>query len=47
LVILARDVKQQYVSLADFFFTNEELALVTTDEEGVMRMFDYCPSGTF
>ena len=33
------------VTAADFFFTDQTLSLVTCDEEGIMRMYEYDPHG--
>jgi len=46
-VILAKDVRRTYATNIDFFFTNGELSIVLNDEDGVLRVFTYDPSGTF
>lgn len=46
-MILAKDVRRAYATNIDFFFSNGELSIVLNDEEGVLRMFTYDPSGTF
>ena len=35
------------VTNADFFFTNGELSFVTGDEEGIIRVYEFSPQGTF
>lgn len=45
-MILAKDVRRTYAANVDFFFTNEELSIVLNDEEGVLRVLTYDPSGT-
>ena len=47
LVLLAKDTKRVCVTNADFFFTNGELSVVTGDEEGIIRVYEYNPQGTF
>lgn len=46
LVLLAKDTKLVCVTNADFFFTNGELAFVSGDEEGIIRIYEYNPQGT-
>ena len=46
LVILAKDINQFCVTNADFFFSDGELAFITGDEDGVIRMYEYNPHGT-
>ncbi|KAJ7216585.1 CPSF A subunit region-domain-containing protein [Mycena pura] len=46
LVILARDLTRVCVTSGDFFFADEEMSIVTGDEEGVIRMYEYNPSDT-
>lgn len=43
LVLLGKDTQHVCVTNADFFFTDGELSLVTGDEEGIMRMYEYNP----
>lgn len=43
LVILAKDAVKVCVTAADFFFADEQLSLVTCDEEGAIRMYEYDP----
>ncbi|KAF7329846.1 Cleavage and polyadenylation specific protein [Mycena kentingensis (nom. inval.)] len=43
LVILARDLARVSVTRADFFYAEEEAAIITADEEGVLRMYEYNP----
>ena len=45
-MILAKDVRRSYATNVDFFFTNGELSIVLNDEEGVLRLLTYDPSGT-
>jgi len=44
LVILAKDLNRVCVTSADFFFADEEMSIVTSDEEGVIRMYEYSPN---
>jgi len=43
LVVLAKDAQKVCVTAADFFFADEQLAIVTCDEEGAVRMYEYDP----
>ncbi|KAG6812354.1 hypothetical protein H0H92_003254 [Tricholoma furcatifolium] len=43
LVLLARDVNRVCVTGADFFFAGNQLSIITCDEEGVVRMYEYNP----
>ncbi|KAF8970332.1 CPSF A subunit region-domain-containing protein [Flammula alnicola] len=43
LVLLAKDTKHVCVTSADFFFSNGELSIVTGDEEGILRVYEYNP----
>ncbi|KAF9486143.1 hypothetical protein BDN70DRAFT_870239 [Pholiota conissans] len=43
LVLVAKDTKRVCVTSADFFFTNGELSIVTGDEEGIIRVYEYNP----
>jgi cleavage and polyadenylation specificity factor subunit 1 len=45
LVIVARDIHRVSVTRADFFFADGEMAIITGDEEGVIRMYEYNPAG--
>lgn len=45
--MLARDNQLVSVTSIDFFFTDNALSLVTCDEEGIVRMYEYSPQGTF
>ena len=45
LVTLGRDVSRMCATTVDFFFAEEALAIVTTDENGVMSMYNYDPEG--
>ncbi|GLB39375.1 putative CPSF A subunit region [Lyophyllum shimeji] len=43
LVILGKDVNRVSVTTADFFFADSQLSIVTGDEEGVLRLYEYNP----
>ncbi|KAA1478696.1 hypothetical protein DENSPDRAFT_845850 [Dentipellis sp. KUC8613] len=43
LTILAKDAHHACVGSADFFFADRQLSLVTCDEEGVVRIYEYDP----
>ena len=43
LVVLAKDAHKVCVTAADFFFADQQLSLVTCDEEGAIRMYAYDP----
>ena len=45
LSILGKDPNPRALTCADFFFTNGLLSILTCDEEGVVRVFDYDPHG--
>lgn len=44
-MLVAKDTKRITVMTADFFFTNEEFCIVTGDDEGIIRVYDYSPQG--
>ncbi|KAJ7624997.1 CPSF A subunit region-domain-containing protein [Mycena polygramma] len=44
LVILAKDITRVCVTSADFFFAEGEMSIITSDEEGVIRMYEYNPN---
>ncbi|KAJ6588439.1 CPSF A subunit region-domain-containing protein [Mycena capillaripes] len=44
LVILAKDINRVCVTSADFFFAEGEMSIITSDEEGVIRMYEYNPN---
>ncbi|KIM69381.1 hypothetical protein SCLCIDRAFT_1207782 [Scleroderma citrinum Foug A] len=44
LVILGKDVRRAYATSIDFFFANNELAIATHDEDGVLRLLSYDPT---
>jgi len=45
-VLLAKDIEHQAVTSADFFFDSDgELGLITGDEDGIMRIYEYNPLG--
>ncbi|KAJ7583446.1 CPSF A subunit region-domain-containing protein [Mycena floridula] len=43
LVLVSRDINSVSVTRADFFFGTEEMNVVTTDEEGVVRVYEFNP----
>ncbi|KAI0302807.1 CPSF A subunit region-domain-containing protein [Multifurca ochricompacta] len=43
LVVLAKDPSKVCVTAADFFFVDQQLSIVTCDEEGAVRMYEYDP----
>ena len=46
LVILAKDVSPHCVAYSDFIFSSEgQFYVVTGDEEGIVRLYEYDPSG--
>ena len=45
LSILGKDPHPRALTCADFFFANGLLSILTCDEEGVIRVFDYNPHG--
>ena len=45
LSILGKDPHPRALTCADFFFANGVLSILTCDEEGVIRVFDYNPHG--
>ena len=45
MVFVAKDTNRVGVTCADFFFANGELAIVTGDEDGVLRIYEYNPAG--
>jgi cleavage and polyadenylation specificity factor subunit 1 len=47
LSILGKDPHPGALTCADFFFTDGLLSILTCDEEGVIRVFDYDPHGTW
>ncbi|KAJ6591099.1 CPSF A subunit region-domain-containing protein [Mycena vulgaris] len=44
LIILAKDINRVCVTAGDFFFAEGEMSIVTGDEEGVIRMYEYNPN---
>ncbi|KAF9031687.1 hypothetical protein BDZ89DRAFT_948625 [Hymenopellis radicata] len=44
LVVLGKDLNRVCVTNVDFFFQEEEFSIVTSDEEGVVRIYDYNPT---
>ncbi|KAF9527699.1 CPSF A subunit region-domain-containing protein [Crepidotus variabilis] len=43
LVLLGKDIKRITVTSADFLFTDGELSIITGDEEGIIRVYEYSP----
>ena len=44
--MLSKDVHSVCVTNANFFFADGQLAIVTGDEEGIIRVHEYNPNGT-
>ena len=44
-MVLAKDVRHVCVTTADFLFVDGEMSIVTGDEEGIIRMYEYNPNG--
>ncbi|KAJ6481684.1 CPSF A subunit region-domain-containing protein [Mycena sanguinolenta] len=44
LVILAKDLNRVCVTSADFFFAEGEMSIITSDEEGIIRIYEYNPN---
>jgi hypothetical protein len=38
-------VRHINVTITDFFFTESDMSIVSVDEEGVIRMYDFDPNG--
>jgi hypothetical protein len=45
LVLLSKDIQRVCVTRADFLFSDNDLRLVTGDEEGILRTYEYNPQG--
>lgn len=45
LVVLGKDIRRVAVMTADFFFTDSEMSIVTSDDEGIVRVYEYNPNG--
>lgn len=45
LMVLGKDIRRVAVATADFFFTDNEMSIVTSDDEGVVRIYEYNPTG--
>lgn len=43
LAVLAKDPHKVCITAADFFFVDQQLSIVTCDEEGAVRMYEYDP----
>ncbi|KAJ3793908.1 CPSF A subunit region-domain-containing protein [Lentinula aff. detonsa] len=43
LILLAKDPRHLCITTADFFFADNEMAIFTHDEEGILRLYDYNP----
>lgn len=46
LVVLAKDVNSVCVTQADLFFAEGRVSVVSCDEEGIVRMYEYDPRST-
>lgn len=46
-MLLSRDTHRVCVTSANFLFTEEDLRIVTGDEEGIVRIYEYNPQGQF
>lgn len=44
-MLISKDLKGIPTASVDFFFTNEELSVVTADDEGILRLYEYDPQG--
>jgi hypothetical protein len=42
---LSRDVHQINATMADFFFDDNGMNILTGDDEGVLRLYEYNPGG--
>ena len=47
LAVLAKDPHKVCITAADFFFVDQQLSIVTCDEEGAVRMYEYDPHSKF
>lgn len=47
LALLSKDIQSVCTTRADFLFTDNDLRIVTGDEDGIMRIYEYNPQGTF
>jgi hypothetical protein len=45
LVILAKDIRRASVANANFFFSEGTMSIVTGDDEGIIRIYEYSPEG--
>lgn len=45
LVVLAKDIRRVGVTHANFFFSEGDMSIVTGDDEGVLRIYEYDPDG--
>ena len=45
LVVVAKDICRVGVTNADFFFSEGVMSIVTGDDDGVLRMYEYNPDG--
>lgn len=45
LLLISKDLRQIPTASVDFFFTNEELGIVSADDEGILRVYEYNPQG--
>jgi len=44
LVVLAKDIRSVRVANADFFFSEDIMSIVTGDDDGVVRIYEYNPN---
>ncbi|CAK5269347.1 unnamed protein product [Mycena citricolor] len=44
LVILGKDLARVCVTTGDFFFAEYEMSLLTSDEDGIIRIYEYSPN---
>ncbi len=45
-MLLSKDIQRVCTTAADFLFTDNDLRIVTGDEDGIMRIYEYNPQGT-
>ena len=43
--MLAKDIRRVGVANADFFFSEDMMSIVTGDDDGVLRIYEYNPNG--
>lgn len=47
MIVLAKDTARIGVTHADFFLGEHSMAIITGDEDGVLRTYDYDPHGAY